>query len=164
MVRHRSMRSSTAGSRMMMLRLAASEIAPMIATGMPIRSGHGVATRSTGGNGTGLPAHAKATIAQWECNRRVTGAKLIAQPPELWTALLGTPHHRHDAGISRIDGQARRPERERVLSIDRAGEHLGSGSLRHHERLPGQVRLVHDTLPLDDHPVTPTDPPPAPDH
>lgn len=104
-----------------------------------------------------MPVHAQATIAQCECNRRVTGAQLIAQPPELWTALLGIPHHRHDAGISRIDGQARRPERERVLSIDRAGEHLGSGSLRHHERLPGQVRLVHDTLAVDDQAVNRTD-------
>ena len=48
---------------MMMLRFAASEMAPMMATGMPISSGHGVATTSTARNRTGSPLHIQAEIA-----------------------------------------------------------------------------------------------------
>ena len=48
---------------MMMPRLAASEMAPMIATGMPMSSGHGVATTSTARNRTGSPLHSHAAIA-----------------------------------------------------------------------------------------------------
>jgi hypothetical protein len=56
-VRARSICSRIAGSRMMMLRRAASEIDPMIATGMPMSRGHGVATTSTARKRTGSPLH-----------------------------------------------------------------------------------------------------------
>ena len=46
-----------------MPRLAASEIDPMIATGMAISSGHGVATTSTARNRSGLPLHSHAATA-----------------------------------------------------------------------------------------------------
>jgi hypothetical protein len=48
---------------MMMPRFAASDMAPMIATGMPMSSGHGVATTSTARNRTGSPLHAHAATA-----------------------------------------------------------------------------------------------------
>ena len=50
---------------MTMLRVAASEIEPMMATGMAMRSGHGVATTSTARNRTGSPVqiHAPTAIA-----------------------------------------------------------------------------------------------------
>ena len=59
-VRQPSIRSRTAGSRMMMLRFAASEMAPMIVTGMAMSSGQGVATTSTARNRTGSPLHIQA--------------------------------------------------------------------------------------------------------
>ena len=85
-VRHRSMRSSTAGSRMMMLRFAASEMAPMIATGIPMSSGHGVATTSTARKRTGSPLHVHAPTASakaigvyhapsWSPSRRSCGRR-----------------------------------------------------------------------------------------
>ena len=46
-IRQVSIFSSTAGSLMMMPRRAANETEPMIATGMAINSGQGVATTST---------------------------------------------------------------------------------------------------------------------
>ena len=50
---------------MTMLRRAASEIEPMIATGMAINSGHGVAITSTARNRTASPLaiHAAAAMA-----------------------------------------------------------------------------------------------------
>ena len=47
--------SSIAGFLMMMPRLADSEIAPMIATGTPMSSGHGVAMTTTAKNRVGSP-------------------------------------------------------------------------------------------------------------
>ena len=48
---------------MMMPLRAASEIEPMIATGMAISSGHGVATTSTARKRTGSPEASPAAIA-----------------------------------------------------------------------------------------------------
>jgi hypothetical protein len=48
---------------MMMLRRAASEIAPMIATGIAMSSGHGVATTSTAKKRKGSPLAAHAATA-----------------------------------------------------------------------------------------------------
>ena len=62
-VRHESIRSSIAGFRITMPRRAASEIAPMIATGIPISSGHGVAITSTARNRVGSPLMAHPTPA-----------------------------------------------------------------------------------------------------
>ena len=54
--------SSTAGSRTMIARLAASEIEPIIATGMAINSGHGVATTITARNRTASPVASQAAM------------------------------------------------------------------------------------------------------
>ncbi len=62
-VRQVSIFSRTAGSLIMMPRRAASEIAPMMATGMAIRSGRGVATTSTAKKRTGSPLTAQAARA-----------------------------------------------------------------------------------------------------
>ena len=48
---------------MMIPRLAASEIEPMMATGIPINSGQGVATTSTARKRTGSPLIAQAAKA-----------------------------------------------------------------------------------------------------
>jgi hypothetical protein len=52
-----------AGSRITMPRLAASDTAPMIATGIAIRSGQGVATTSTARNRVALPLNHQAAAA-----------------------------------------------------------------------------------------------------
>jgi hypothetical protein len=52
-VRQEPIRSSIAGSLMMMARLAAVEIAPIIATGIASNSGHGVAMTNTAKNRVG---------------------------------------------------------------------------------------------------------------
>ena len=67
-VRQVSICSNTAGSRTMIPRRAASEMLPIIATGMAINSGQGVATTSTARNRSGpsfRPAaiHAAAAMA-----------------------------------------------------------------------------------------------------
>ena len=54
---------------MMMLRFAASEMAPMIVTGMAMSSGQGVATTSTARNRTGSPLHIQAVMASGQGKR-----------------------------------------------------------------------------------------------
>jgi hypothetical protein len=83
-------------------------------------------------------------------DRRIPGAQLIAQPAEPGASLFGVPHDAHDPRIARIDGHAARPQRQGVLAVDRAGEHLRSGRLRHHERLAREIGLVHDAVSFDD--------------
>ena len=70
-VRQVSIFSSTAGSLMMMPRRAASEIEPMIATGMAISSGQGVATTSTARKRVGSPLTAQASQGDGDGQRRV---------------------------------------------------------------------------------------------
>jgi len=62
-VRRVSILSNTEGSRMIIARLAASEMEAMIATGIAISSGHGVATTRTARNRTGSPVNTQATTA-----------------------------------------------------------------------------------------------------
>ncbi len=73
---------------MMMPRRAASEIEPMIATGMAINSGQGVATTSTARNRIASPLAAQAASGDRHGQRRVEGAQLIAQPADLRPVLL----------------------------------------------------------------------------
>ena len=63
MVRQESICSSTAGFLMMMARFAASEIVPMMATGIAINNGHGVATTSTARNRSASPLSSQAASA-----------------------------------------------------------------------------------------------------
>ncbi len=81
---------------------------------------------------------------------RVPRTQLITQSAELRTPLLRVTHDVHDAGVARINRQPACPQRQRVLAVDGAGEHLGSRCLRHHERLAGEIRLVHDAVAVDD--------------
>ena len=61
--RHVAMRSRTAGSRIMIPRLAAREIDPIIATGIAISSGQGVATTRTARNRVTFPLSHQASAA-----------------------------------------------------------------------------------------------------
>ena len=76
-----------------MPRLAASEIEPMIATGIAMSSGHGVATTSTARKRTGSPLHHPGRHGEAHGKRRVDGAELVAQTAQLRAALLGLAHH-----------------------------------------------------------------------
>ena len=74
--------SSTAGSLMMMPRRAASDTAPMIATGMAIKSGQGVATTSTARNRVGsrlaCPGDQRDGYGQRACKWRPAGRRAAA--------------------------------------------------------------------------------------
>ena len=59
---------------------------------------------------------------------RVPRTQLITESAELRTPLLRVTHDVHDAGVARINRQPARPQRQRVLAVDGAGEHLGSGA------------------------------------
>ena len=66
---------------MMMLRRAASEIEPMIATGMAINSGQGVATTRTARKRTAWPLAAQAVSAIPTARGVYQAPELVAQPP-----------------------------------------------------------------------------------
>src|SRR6476469_10194788 len=74
----------------------------------------------------------------------------VMRDAELWTLLLRVTHHGNDPGRTRIARQPSCPQRQGALAVDGAGEHLGSGCLRHHEGLAGEIRLVHDSVTIDD--------------
>ena len=112
---------------MMMLRLAASEMAPMIATGMAISSGHGVATTRTARKRTGSPLHAQAADGDGQASgvyrrpagRPAGGAAAAAAPSRASRCMIWHIANRRPAG---------RPQRQRRLAIDRAGEHSDPGA------------------------------------
>ena len=96
---------------MTMPRRAASEMDPIIATGMPMSSGHGVATTSTARNHTGGPASEPGGRGKTESDRSVARAERVAQPAEARTLLLRLAHHAHDARVSGVDGDANGAQR-----------------------------------------------------
>ena len=85
--------------------------------------------------------------------RRVDGAELVAEPAKPRAALLGVPHHLHDPRVAGVDRPSHRADRQRLLAVDRAGQHVRARRLGHHERLAGQVGLVHRAVALHDGPV-----------
>ena len=78
----------------MMPRRAAAEMAPMIATGIAMSSGHGVAMTTTLRNRTGFPDHHHAAVRERERQRRIPGAELIADAPERSDAAARPPASR----------------------------------------------------------------------
>ena len=88
----------------------------MIATGIAISSGHGVAITTTLRNRIGSPLAHHASAATVEGHRRIPGAELIADPTERGAPLLGLLHDLHDlrvAGIGRHPGRRERSARRR---------------------------------------------------
>ena len=81
-----------------MPRRAAVEMAPMMATGIAMISGHGVATTTTLRNRSGCPDHHQAAAGQRQRHRRVHRTELIPDTAQGRTPLLGVAHHPHDAG------------------------------------------------------------------
>src|ERR1700686_5071444 len=135
-VRQRSTPPRMAGSLMMMPRRAASEIAPMIATGMAISRGQGVAMTSTARNRVPSPLRPHETAARPK-------AATVYHAPNLRPFLLPRLHNPHDSGITRIHWQTRRSDRKDGVTVDAAGKYLRSRDLRHLKGLSGQVSLVH---------------------
>ena len=76
---------------MMMPRRAASETEPMIATGMAISSGHGVATTSTPRNRSDVAARCPGNQGDGDGQRRVDRPDLVAEPPQFGVAFA--PNH-----------------------------------------------------------------------
>ena len=88
----------------------------MIATGMAISSGHGVATTSTLRNRIGIAVDHHASAGDRQRERRVPGAELIADAAEARAPLLGVLHHLHDLRVPRVGrepGRADAQERSR---------------------------------------------------
>lgn len=81
-VRHWSICSSTAGFLMMIPRRAEREMAPITATGMPIRRGPGVATTTTARNRCDLadcsPGECRKGECKWACTMPRSGTKAAA--------------------------------------------------------------------------------------
>ena len=107
-----------------MPRRAASEMPPMIATGMAISSGQGVATTSTARKRIGWPLIGPGCHGNGDGQRRVQCAQLIGEAANSRPALLRFLHHAHDLGVARIDRPARGTNHQRRFAVDRARKHL----------------------------------------
>ena len=129
----------------------------MIATGIAISSGHGVAITTTLRKRSGSPLAYHARPATVIAAGRVPGAELVSDATECGTPLLRVLHHPDDLREPGIGRQPCRADAQRGLSVDGPRKHLGPGALRDDERLARQKRLVHRPMPLDDLAVNRTD-------
>src|SRR5262249_33775268 len=123
-VRQVSIFSRTAGSLMMMPRRAAKEIEPMMATGMAIKSGHGVATTRAAKKRVASPLAAQAPRAMATARGGVERTQLIAQPPQPRAMLRRSTHHLHDFRIARIHRQFAGQNAQDRFTVDGPGEHF----------------------------------------
>src|ERR1043166_204052 len=105
---------------MMMPRRAASEIEPMIATGMAISSGQGVATTSTARKRTGSPlaTHATRATATARGVYSVPGRARSPHQPRQEAHRLATGHPRNQGDG---DGQGRVQRAELVAQPPQTG-------------------------------------------
>ena len=123
----------------------------MIATGIAISSGQGVAIDDDAEKpDADRRSHHQATPGHRHGHRRVPGAQLIADPPERRAPLFGLLHDPHDLRVAGIGGDPDGANRQRRVAVDRARQHPGAGPFRDPERLAGQIRLVHRAAALHD--------------
>ena len=85
---------------MTMLRVAASEIEPMMATGMAMSSGHGVATTSTARKRTGSPDHTQAPTAIATASGVYHAPSVSPRRRSAGRRCSESLHDAHDAGVA----------------------------------------------------------------
>ena len=141
----------------MIERRAASEMEPMIATGMAMSNGQGVAITSTARKRTASPLMSPSQHGNADRDWSVNRAQLISEPPQMRLVLLGLAHHLHDFGVARIDRTARGGDGESGFTIHRAGDDSGAGRLGDLKRFASEERFVHDAIAFDDRAVDRTD-------
>ena len=133
----------------MMPRRADSEIEPMIATGMAINSGHGVATTSTARKRNASPLAAQAASAMAKAIGVQSAPSRSPSRRSLGRRLFRVPHDLHDLGVSGVHHELVGPDREGRVAVDGAGEHRRTRRLGHPVGLAREVGLVHHAMALD---------------
>ena len=142
-VRHEPMFSRTAASLIKMPRRAASEIAPMIATGIASSSGHGVAITRTARNRFGSPLAIQPAAAT------LTASSVYHAPSRSARRRMGGRRSSASRTMPtmrayrRVHGEPRGRDRQQSGLIDRTRDDRCADGLANDKGLAAQVRLVH---------------------